>query len=56
VVYNTQNYWGSGLYPLSEFKILENTIFWKLGLFLSSGEGWEKSTPLGSLEGANLNH
>jgi hypothetical protein len=37
MVYNTQNYWGFELFPLSG--ILENTTFRKLDLFLSSGEG-----------------
>jgi hypothetical protein len=36
MVYNTQNYWISGLCPSSG--ILENTTFLKLDLFLSSGE------------------
>jgi hypothetical protein len=33
-----------------------NTTFWKLDLFLYSGEGWETPTLLGLLERANLNH
>jgi hypothetical protein len=35
--------------------MLENTTFWKLDLFLSSGEGRETSTLLGPLERSNLN-
>jgi hypothetical protein len=31
-------------------------MFWKLDLFLSSDDGKEMPTPLGSLEIANLNH
>jgi hypothetical protein len=34
---------------------LENTMFQKLDVFLSSGEG-QTRTLLGPLEGANLNH
>jgi hypothetical protein len=37
-------------------KYLENTTLWKLGLFLSSGEGKETPTLIGPLERANLNH
>jgi hypothetical protein len=37
MVYNTQNYWVFGLFPLSG--ILENTAFRKLDQFPSSGEG-----------------
>jgi hypothetical protein len=39
-----------------EFKLLEKTTFWKLGLFLSSGEWMETITLLGPLEGDHLNH
>jgi hypothetical protein len=35
-VYNTGDYWVFGHCPLSS--ILKNTTFWKLDLFLSSGE------------------
>jgi hypothetical protein len=56
MVYNTQNYWVFGLFPLS--CILENRAFRKLDLFPSSGEdeGEDKKTPtlLGPLERANL--
>jgi hypothetical protein len=37
MVYNTQNYWVWGLLP--SYGILENTMFRKLDLFPSSGEG-----------------
>jgi hypothetical protein len=37
-----QNYWVFGLFPLSG--ILENTTFWKLDLFPSSGEGGGEDT------------
>jgi hypothetical protein len=40
MLYNTQNYWVFGLFPLSG--ILENTTFRKLDLFPSSGEGGGK--------------
>jgi hypothetical protein len=42
MVYNTQNYWVFGLFPLSG--ILENMTFQKLDLFLSSGEGGGEDT------------
>jgi hypothetical protein len=42
MVYNTQNYWVFGLYPSSG--ILENTMFRKLDLFPSSGEGGGEDT------------
>jgi hypothetical protein len=54
MVFNTQNYWVFGLFPLCG--ILENTTFWKLDLFLSSDEGGGEDTQLGLLERANLNH
>jgi hypothetical protein len=38
----SQNYWVFGLFPLSG--ILENTTFWKLKLFPSSGEGGGEDT------------
>jgi hypothetical protein len=35
----TQNYWGFGLCPLyGVLRTLENTMFWKVDLFASSGE------------------
>jgi hypothetical protein len=37
-----QNYWVFGLFPSSG--ILENTTFWKLDLFLPSGEGGGEDT------------
>jgi hypothetical protein len=37
-------------------KKLEKTKFWKLDMFLPSGEGKETPTILGPLERANLNH
>jgi hypothetical protein len=55
VVYKTQNYWVFGFCPSSGIlKKLENTVFRKLELFLSSGEGGD--TPLGPLQRANLNN
>jgi hypothetical protein len=55
-VYDTQNYWVSGLCPLSGIVTLKNVMFQKLDLFPSSGE--EKGTPtlLGLLERADHNH
>jgi hypothetical protein len=54
MVYNTWNYWVSGLCPLSGFlKKLEDTTFRKPDLFPSSGEG---ETPLmGPLHTVNAN-
>jgi hypothetical protein len=54
MMYNTWDYWVSGLYPSS--RILKNTFFRKLDLFQSSCEGWEKTTMLGQIETANYNH
>jgi hypothetical protein len=51
MVYNAQNYWGSGLCPLSG--ILKT---WKLGLFLSSGDDRKTPTLLGLLERPIINH
>jgi hypothetical protein len=42
MVYNTQDYWVFGLFPSSG--ILENTMFQKLDLFPSSGEGGGEDT------------
>jgi hypothetical protein len=42
MMYNTQNYWVFGLFPMSD--ILENTTFRKLDLFSSSGEGGGENT------------
>jgi hypothetical protein len=54
MVYNTQNYWGFGLFSLS--CILENTTFRKLDLFPFSGEGGGEDTySVGPLDTANLN-
>jgi hypothetical protein len=39
MVCNTHNYWHFGLCPSSCILKLENTMFRKLDLFLSSGEG-----------------
>jgi hypothetical protein len=48
MVYNTQNYWDLGLFPLSG--ILENTTFRKLDLFPSSDEvGREDTYSVGPL-------
>jgi hypothetical protein len=54
MVYNTRDCWVFGPSPSSG--ILKNTTFRKLDLFLSSGDGWETPTQLGSLERTNLNH
>jgi hypothetical protein len=49
MVYNTLNYWVFGLVHCSVFKKLEDTTFWKLDLFLSSGEGgWGETYSVGS--------
>jgi hypothetical protein len=53
VGYKTQNHSVSGLVYRPEFLILENTIFRKLGLFSSSGEGMETFALLGPLEKTN---
>jgi hypothetical protein len=45
---DTQVYWVFGLCPSSG--ILKNITFWKLDLFLSSGERVETPTLLGPLE------
>jgi hypothetical protein len=39
MMYNTQNYWVFGLFPSSSILEKENTMFRKLDLFPSSGEG-----------------
>jgi hypothetical protein len=39
-----------------KFYMLENTTFWKLDLFTSSGEGKVIPTMLGPLEKVNLNY
>jgi hypothetical protein len=51
MVYNTKNYWVFGLCPSSVLQKLENMVFWKLDLFLSSGER-ETPTLLSLLERA----
>jgi hypothetical protein len=57
MVYNTQTellgFWT--LFIIQYSKKLENTMFQKLDLFLSSGER-ETPTLLGPLERANINH
>jgi hypothetical protein len=52
MVYNTLIFRVFGLYPLSD--ALRDTVFRKLDLFPSSGEGLETSTLLNPLERANL--
>jgi hypothetical protein len=54
--YNTKKHWVSVLCPLLDLNNWKAQCFFKLNLFLSSGE--RKGTPilLGSLERANLNH
>jgi hypothetical protein len=55
MVHDTRNYWVFGLCPSSGIlKKLDNTAFWKLDLFPSSGEG-ETPTLLEPLERPNLN-
>jgi hypothetical protein len=54
VVYSTQKYRVSGLFPSSGVLGSRNTTFRKLDLFPFSGEGGE-DTQLGPLERANLN-
>jgi hypothetical protein len=49
MVYNTQDYWAFGLCPSSG--ILNNTMFPKVDLFLSSGVGMRGTYSLGSLTG-----
>jgi hypothetical protein len=44
LIENSQNYWVFGLFPSSG--ILENTMFRKLDLFPSSGEGGGEDTGL----------
>jgi hypothetical protein len=46
MVYTTRDYWVSELCPSSS--ILKNTTFWKLDLFLSSGEGVGDTYSVGS--------
>jgi hypothetical protein len=53
--YSTQNCWVFRLCPSSSILKLENITFWKLDLFLSSGEG-ETPILLGPLVRANLSH
>jgi hypothetical protein len=53
LVYNTRNYWVSGLCPSSN--ILKNTKFRKLGLFPSSDEMVGASTLLDQIEIPNFN-
>lgn len=45
-----------GFWTLSIAWYSKKNTFWRPGLFLSSGEGWETPTLLGLLGGANLNH
>jgi hypothetical protein len=55
MVYNTWTHWVFGHYPLSSIlRTLENTTFWKLVLFSTSGMGEETPSLLGPLERANL--
>jgi hypothetical protein len=57
MMYNTQDYWVFGPWPSPGIlKTQKNTLFWKLDMLPSSGEGWETPTLLGLLERANLNH
>jgi hypothetical protein len=42
MVYNTQNHWVCGLFPLSGILITRNTTFQKPDLFLSSGK-WRET-------------
>jgi hypothetical protein len=55
MVFDTQDYWVFGLWPLS--RILNNVTSRKLDMFLSSGEGGgETPTLLGPLGSANPKH
>jgi hypothetical protein len=54
MVYNIRSYWVSALCPTSG--IMKNTMFWKLGVFPSSGEIWKTPTLLDPLERANITH
>jgi hypothetical protein len=54
MVYGTWDYWVLGLSPSSD--ILRNKTFWKLDLFLSSGEGVGDTYSSGSVEKNNLSH
>jgi hypothetical protein len=54
MVYNSRGYWVFGLYPSSGIR--KNTMFRKLDLFPSTGEGMGDITLLGPLERANLNY
>jgi hypothetical protein len=56
MVYSTQNYWVFGLFPSSGILGNKNTMFQKLDLFRSAGEGGRRHLlSLGPLERANLN-
>jgi hypothetical protein len=49
MLYDTQDYWDFGLVQHPVFKKRQkNTTFWKLGFFLSSGEGCENTYSVGS--------
>jgi hypothetical protein len=56
MVYNTHNYWVSGLCSLSRILGTIKTTFWKLDLCPSSGEGRKTPAVLSPLERSNLNH
>jgi hypothetical protein len=47
MVYNTQDYWISGLHPSPS--ILKNTMFWKMDLYPSSGERVGHTYSVGSV-------
>jgi hypothetical protein len=53
MVYTTWDYWVPGLSPSSG--ILKNTMFRKLDLFPSSGEGMQDTCSVGSARKDNLN-
>jgi hypothetical protein len=55
-VLDLQNYWVFGLCPSSGILETRSTVFRKLDLFPSLGEGEKTPTQFGPLERANLNH
>jgi hypothetical protein len=56
MVYNTKNYWVSGLCPSPGILNNFNIAFRELDPFSSSGEGREAPAVMGPLERADPNH
>jgi hypothetical protein len=57
MVYNTQNYWVSGLCPSSSIlKKTQEHIVLENECFRPKAKGWETSILVGRLETANLSH